>query len=122
MKNFGHPEQLGLNFDGYDEPNRYGAYADCERLQMPRGQSRGSAEIRIASTAKGFLWGSAAMTEQQGYGGYPNVCDVQRGQVMPSRGEAIKQACDEIYHRLHRVKTKASAAILSWADAIKQAA
>jgi len=114
--------QLGLNFEGYDEPAKNGVYTDGEILKMPPGKSRGSAEIRLAFTAAGFLWASSAMMETQGYGSLPNVCDVKKGRVTPSRGEAIKKACDEIQRQCGTVKTKAAAAILAWVNELREAA
>lgn len=113
---------MDLNFAGYDQPNRHGVYEDCERLAMPRGKGRASAEIRIAFTATGFLWGESAEMEMEGFGGLPSAGSSHYRQAVTTRAEAIGKACANIRRFAAKKKSKASAAILVWLDGIKEAA
>ena len=50
--------QLSLDLFGYDQPNENGVFWDCERIKMPSRRWQIAAEIRVAFTAAGWLWGS----------------------------------------------------------------
>ena len=113
--------QLSLNFNGHDTPNQHGVYVDCERLAMPRGQSRAAAEIRIAFVPEGFIFGVSVEMETEGMGGLPSDSCMKYGYVSPSRTEAIKRACERIERFCSKTKSKASAAILAWLGQIKEA-
>lgn len=109
-------KQLNLNFAGYDETNDCGVYCDCEALKMPRLKINARAEIRIAFTSAGYLWGCSAMMETQGFGGYPSESDVKFGRYTGSRADAIQMACDDIYRHCHSIKTASANAILKWVE------
>lgn len=114
--------QLDLNFFGYDQPNRRGVYADCDRLAMPRGKGKGAAEIWIAFVPEGFIFGVCVEIETEGMAELPSDSCVKYGHVLPSRSEAISRASDRIRRFCHRTKSKASSAIQIWLKTIKESA
>lgn len=113
--------QLTLNFAGYDTPNKNGVYVDCERLAMPPSKSRAAAEIRIAYTAEGWLWGESVEIETEGFGGLPSDGCTAYRRAVPTRTEAVGKACATIRRFCSKKKSKSAAAILVWLDLIKEA-
>lgn len=113
--------QLDLCFEAYDQPNEAGAYGDCECIEMPSKKRGIRAEILVAFTPMGYIPASSAMVEDQGYGSYPNVCQVKSGDVYPSREDAVRKACAEIYLHMHKVGTTGSRAVMSWAKSMEPA-
>ena len=110
--------QLSLDLFGYDQPNENGVFWDCERIKMPSRRWQIAAEIRVAFTAAGWLWGSSSMLEMQGHGSSPNVCDIEHGRVASSRGQAIKQACADIIQQVRGAETAGAKAVRQWIESI----
>jgi hypothetical protein len=110
--------QLNLNFGGYDVPNANGVYADCERIVMPSKKANFRAEVRVAYTEAGFCWGSSGMVELHGFGGMPNVCDIDSGRVVPLRQQAIAKGAAEVYRHFRAGATAGERAVLAWVKTI----
>lgn len=110
--------QLDLDLFGYDQPNENGVFCDCERIKMPSKKWQIAAEIRVAFTAAGWLWGSSSMLEMQGHGCSPNVCNIDHGRVATSRIQAMKQACADIIRQVQGAETAGAKAVQLWAESI----
>lgn len=115
-------QQLSLDLFGYDQPNENGVFCDCDRIKMPSRKWQIAAEIRVAFTAAGWLWGSSSMLESQGHGCLPNVWDIEHGRVVPSRMQAMKQACADIIRQVRGAETAGAKAVQQWAESIMQEA
>lgn len=115
-------KQLDLNFAGYDEANESGVFCSGEALKMPHLKINARAEIRIAFTAVGYLYGCSVMMETQGFCYSPSESDVRLGRRSDTRSDAILMACDEIYRKCHSIKTAAAGTILKWVEATRSQA
>lgn len=115
-------QQLSLDLFGYDQPNENGVFCDCERIKMPSKKWQIAADIRVAFTAAGWLWGSSSMLEMQGHGSSPNVCDIDHGRVAPCRIQAMKQACADIIRQVRGAETAGAKAVQQWAESMMKEA
>ena len=74
----------------HDVPNEHGVYAQCERIEVKAGKCH--AEIRVASTSKGWVFDIGYQLPDRGGGALPSV----NSPTYDTRAIAIDRACMQL--------------------------